>query len=200
MLTVITPADSRELTSLETVKLELGLTGVDDDAYIGGLIDQASAAVETWCGRPFALEEVCETLDLTARSSVLLLSRWPVTSIASITASGISLDPSAFEFDGNSGQVFRITETGTRCAWGIGRTVVKYSTGYVLPGEEGRTLPHDIEWAVLSLIRAAFLGRARDPMIRSETIDGIGALTYFGRDAIEGVVPMLAAHRMPNIG
>ncbi len=49
----------------------------------------------------------------------------------------------------------------------------------MLPGESGRTLPHDVERAALTLAKGNCCARNRDPLIRSETVEGAGSTDYF---------------------
>jgi hypothetical protein len=91
MLVVTDPAISHRLTTPEAVRMELSLRDWSDREQLEALIDQASAAVRTWCNRTFALEGVRETLRLPIRIWPLMLTRWPVVSIASITEDGTAL-------------------------------------------------------------------------------------------------------------
>lgn len=61
-LTVSTIAASTRLTTVARVKSELGITASTDDTLIGDLVDRASAAVVSYCHRPFAREVYSETL------------------------------------------------------------------------------------------------------------------------------------------
>lgn len=47
-------AASTDLCSLADLKTHLGVSGSDDDALLGQLIDQVSEAIERFCGRKFA--------------------------------------------------------------------------------------------------------------------------------------------------
>lgn len=68
MLTVNTAAPNRKLTTLAAVKTELSIAdGAQDDA-LNGMIDQMSAAVESFCNRVFAIDAVTESLRLTQGS------------------------------------------------------------------------------------------------------------------------------------
>ena len=60
VLTVLTPATSRALTTLGTAKDELGISGTDDDARLSRWIDEASERIETYLGRVLASETVRE--------------------------------------------------------------------------------------------------------------------------------------------
>ena len=74
ILAVTAPAAQRGLTTVATVKRELGITGSADHDFLEDLILQASAAIEGWCRRVFAQEEVTETFLLSAERAVLHLA------------------------------------------------------------------------------------------------------------------------------
>jgi len=206
MLTIISPAESHRLTTLATIKSELRLTSGADDDFLSSLIDQASGAIRTWCGRSFALETVRETIHLKTASESVMLSRWPVVSIVAVTASDQALGPVTFEAEDESGFIYRTDSSGDRVGWPSGKVVLEYSAGYVLPGKPGRTLPDDIERAVLTMIKGEWFARNRDPLIRSEDVNGVANTTYwvggFGGDVLlpPDVQGLLTKHRQVLIG
>ena len=177
MLTLISPAAHRRLTTVEAIKVELALTGGTDDACLEALIDQASDAIAAWCGRSLALEGVRETLYRDGWAGMLMLSRWPVVSIEAVMIGGAALAPGSVEVE-DGGLLHRLDDSGQRVGWPSGRMMVEYSAGYILPGLPGRTLPKDIERAAITLVKAWFMSRARDPQIKAETVDGIGSTSY----------------------
>lgn len=204
MLTIVRPAESHRLTTLAAVKAELRLTGGADDEYLSGLVDQASAAVRTWCGRPFAAEAVREVLDAAPRMWGVTLARWPVVSIEAVTVAGLSCNPSLFEAD-ESGTLYRLDGVAQRVGWCSGRIVVDYTAGFVLPGKPGRNLPEDIERATLTLVKAEFFARTRDPLIRSEDVNGAVSTAYqvggfSGSSLPPDVEGLLSRHRQVLIG
>lgn len=60
-LSVTTAAQTTRLTTVPTVQAELGLDPGTDEAAIRGLIDAYSAAIVSYCHRPFAREALTET-------------------------------------------------------------------------------------------------------------------------------------------
>ncbi len=199
MLTVITPTAKRDLTTLDAVKLELGITDGAADTYLAGLIGQASRAIESWCGRIFAREDVREAVHLTEPAAVLLLSRFPLAAITSVTTEAGSLAPALYEADAETGMLYRLTASGARSVWSPGRIVVDYAAGFLLPGEEGRTLPADIERAAILAVRNAWHTRGRDQTVRSEDVDGVGSFSYGLPSSLPAdVTDLLAPHRLPG--
>src|SRR5512132_4500470 len=126
MLIVTDPADSHRLTTLEAIGAELSLSDWYDDDYLLGLIDQASAAVRSWCGRAFALEGVSETCRLTRPAESLVLSRWPVVTIDAISEAGTVLTGSDFETEADKGLLYLLDDADGRTDWPAGKIVVAY--------------------------------------------------------------------------
>ncbi|CAA0095087.1 Uncharacterised protein [Starkeya nomas] len=199
MLTVITPAAKRDLTTLDAVKLELEVTDDAADAYLGGLIGQASRAIESWCGRVFAREGLRETVHLTEPAGTLLLSRFPLAAITSVTTEAGSLAPALYEAEAETGMLYRLTASGARSVWSPGRILVDYAAGFLLPGDEGRDLPPDIERAAILAVRNAWHARGRDQTVRSEDVDGVGSFSYGLPASLSAdVTDLLAPYRLPG--
>lgn len=205
MLTVVSPAASMALTTLEAVKAALSIAGGDDDTFLSDLIDQASAAAAAYCNRVFGLETVAETFRIDRATDLLVLSRWPVASVVSIVAGGAWLAADGWEVDADNGDLYRLGVGDQRKVWPIGKTVVTYSAGYVLPGAEGRDLPADIEAAVIALVRLGYARRGADPLLKSVGL-GDARMDYYSAPlGAEGGLPaevagMLDRHRAPVVG
>ena len=166
---------------METVKAVLKITGTTDDDYLALAITQASAAAEAYCGRAFCKETLVDTFRIEGMAaSRLLLSRRPVVSIASVVEDGITLATSQYEVDPISGLLLRLDENDRPGFWASpAKTVVTYTAGFVLPGNDGRTLPDDVEAAAIGLVSNSWHGRARDPLVKSETTPGVYEVTYW---------------------
>lgn len=191
-VTVVTPADSRDLTTVHEVKEGLGLDQDDEthDQFIGRLIGQASGAIERWTGRPFARETVKETLAGVGRVD-LVLSRTPIISVASVTIDGDVVTDFSIR-DAEAGILFR--ESGWPTSEIRGHNIASYLTGetkdtievqyeggYDLPGSEGSfdpTLPADVERACIETVKAWFMARDRDPALASEKVGDFWAASY----------------------
>lgn len=196
MLTVITPAPTHDLTSLSTVKAELGVTDRAEDGKLLGYIEQASDVIANHCNRTFALETVTETIRNSGGSCFLLLERYPIVSVASVTENGTPIDPDDYEINGDDGTIMRLCG-GRPVRWATGKIVVTYSAGYELPAG----LPTSIERACILLVKMYAAAGDRDPMVRSEAVDGAGSTDYFS-GAGTGLPPevqgLLDPHLKPN--
>lgn len=176
MLTVLTPATNFRLVSLDTVKGDLGFDDVDTarDARLGRYIDEASAAIATYCRRVWPVEEVRETIDPRCRAQRLLLERYPVIAISELTIAGDEVDPDDIEIDAAPGFVYRMDTAGDeRIAWEGGRTIATYTAGFLLPDDERETgdtltldLPADVQRAAAMLSARIWHGAGRDASVR----------------------------------
>lgn len=120
VLSVSTVAPTLRLTTRSAVKAELGLTSSTDDALIDALIDQFSAAIVSYCHRPFARESYTE--QLAGFGDIRLqLERTPVVSVSAVTLRGAAITDYGIE-DADKGWLFARTVSGTgatyqRMAW-----------------------------------------------------------------------------------
>lgn len=200
---VRTSAANKRLTTVAALKAELDVTIGADDAYLAALVDQASNAVHDWCGRAFAIEIVRETIELPIANPSILPARWPLVAVVSATADGAAFDVADVESDDGACLAYRLDEDGERLDWPAGELVVTYQAGYALPGEAGRTLPHAVERAALILAKSYTLARGRDPLIRSETVEGAGSTDYFAgtvSDLPPEVEALLTPYRKLSFG
>ncbi len=179
MLTVITPATSTRLTTVSTIREELGITEeMASDDRVNRWIDQASQAIVDYCGRDFAQQTYLETRDYGGCGSILL-SRFPVSSIVEAKLSGAIMAPTDYRLD--DADLYRLSSSGRAVAWGPGTVSVQFVAGYILPGQSGTgpKLPATVELACISEVKG---GRARaereDPFVRSEMEEGVGSTSW----------------------
>jgi hypothetical protein len=196
MLTITTPAQSFDLTVLDTVRAELRITDRAEDENLARWIRQASGVVAEYCNRVFARETVSETFRLATRESDLLLSRYPVVSIASVVENGETLTATDCEVKCENGVLTRLRDDSPTC-WPPGKIVVTYTAGYVLLTD----LPYGIERAAILLVNQYRYAAERDPQLRSESTEGAGSSSYFDGLEAGGMSPevrgLLAEHRKP---
>lgn len=158
--TVITPAVSRSLVTLENLKLDLGIAVDTDDEFLTRAIAKASAIVETYCGRVFSVETVQDVFAAPNGSS-LTLSRQPLVSVGSVTGDLVQ------------GVDYTYSYGRLRLAagyWGADTEIV-YTAGYA-------TIPLEVQAAVGELVKTFQFNRSRDPLLKSENIlSGLYAYT-----------------------
>ena len=205
------------LTTLARAKQTLGLNNTDNDTLISELITRASdesisylRVIEPDDGSANSLgrEVYEETIRYATGDYQLFLSRRPVSNITSIVEGTTTLTASDYQINKATGVIERLgsDEIST---WGNDKIVVTYEAGYLLPEEVGRNLPHDIEEAVIEIIRSRLIETGVvEPEIRSEQIEDVGRVSYVtsGSHSFKsgGYIPdraraLLSRHRNPMV-
>lgn len=172
---VTTPAASKDMTLLATVKTELGITGSTDDAFFAVQIQQASAAIVTYCNREFAKETLVDTFRPECAVDYLSLARWPLVSITSIVEDGETLTAADYESEAATSLIYRLDGDDVRSRWAATKIVVTYEAGYVML----TSLPHDLERACIELVKRRWFARKRDPLVKSETVPDVYEVGYW---------------------
>lgn len=190
-ITVVTPATTTALTTLDRVKLELSINNDDSDEILTVKISEASSDIAVRCDPALLRETVTETYYPDregACSDKLVLRRYPVASVSSVTVDGVALTEAVivddvvtalaeYRLDGASGLLYRQTTSGYSCHWSFCVSIaVTYAGGYLLPGEVGRNLPPSLEAACVELVSSYWAARGRDPSIKAE--ENIGVYRY----------------------
>lgn len=158
------------LTTLEAVKVSMGLDPNEKDtqmdAALTQLINAASAWLESKLGRKLGRQTYTENKAATGTQR-LTLEQFPIISITSVTdtISGTAVDGFDFSDEGENGIVFR--EDGWTYQGHIGGLSydfiaprrylqVVYTAGYILPKDattdEPATLPADLEAIVWNIV------------------------------------------------
>ncbi len=190
ILTVTVPATSRVLVDVQTVRQELGIPDSEDSVTIQRMIRAASAVIEKWCRRVFALETVQEVFR-GATAECLNLARYPVASITSVLADRVTLTADEYELDAEAGQLWRVS--GCRIGWRSQKATIVYTAGYILPPDVNCTLPEDLHQACITLVTSYYLGQGRDLSVRSESTDGVDSISFLDpRSGMEALLPQVA--------
>jgi hypothetical protein len=201
MLTVLETSAQR-LTTAETA-IQAGMVDATlAAAEIERLIGAASGTIARHCNRVFGRRRLRERFWGT--SGALIASQSPVMEIHAITVDGAELDPAGYEVDAEAGLLYRLDAAGERCPWYGRRLVVEYSAGWILPGEDDRDLPGEVEQACLLVVSDLVAGAGRDPRLRSESVEGVGAVSWLdprqGTEQLPSLaVGYLAGFRRPAI-
>lgn len=182
-LTVVTPAATVALTTLDAVKPGLDV-GDGDDAALTDLIGQASAAIVTYTGRTFGREVVQEVVRLHRPVTGIVLERAPVVSVSAVMEGAATLSTTDYEADLKAGIVRRLSSSGCYRTFDAGTVTVSYTAGWLLPGEDGRDLPADIEGAAVALVRHLWNERGAWRGLQSVAL-GSSNITY--RNPASGV-------------
>lgn len=206
-ITRLTPPSQPPYASLDVLKSQLGITGSDQDAALTSVLVQASALVDSYCGRALACADYSETIRLRAWDAprALILSRRPVVAVTGLMIGDADmLDDDAIDLDLDADAGLLYPPLGS-VTWGPcacdHRITVIYRAGYIVADgqqDDGAvipaTLPPEITFATLSAARALYHAPGRgDPMIRSESAQGVGSVSYLDPDAVTGGLPPDAA-------
>lgn len=197
ILTIVAAASERKLATVDAVVRELALpAGATPADHVTDLLNAASGAIESHCRRCFARETLREVFRGLSASEVIL-ARFPVAEIVSVVVDGSALAEGVdFEADA-SGVLYRLSGD-TRVAWRAGKLTVEYAAGWLLPGQSGANLPADISRACVLLAAAGYHAAGRDPMLRSESSQDVGQVSYLDpREGMEAMPPQAAALLAP---
>lgn len=197
---MLTAAASEDLTDLNTVWTELGITSGPADPYLSLQITSASKYLATQCNRTFAVETVRDDFTVSGvyggsytwcgdyvRS--LFLSRWPIVPATTppddtvpaivLTEGGVTLvEDTDFTVDYATGELLRINADGTTY-WPVTAISVTYTAGYVTP-------PADLVEGVLRIVRARYYAQKRDPALKGEVVPGVYEAQYWISDSAMG--------------
>lgn len=195
IVTVASPVSDTALTTLERVKLELGIPDANtaSNEVLQEKIDEASDDIAAALGFRLVRESAVETFWLEQYDSApekLILNRTPIASIASVVVDGVAADASAWRIDPDTGELFALSD-GYPSVWIFCKSVVvSYVGGYILPPASNRTLPKGIEGACVALVSSFWAARGRDPTLRSEEIPDLISATYWvGAVGEDGELP-----------
>lgn len=156
MIVVVESARATDFTTLAKVKAELGLTDTNEsrDDVLSRMIEDASAAIVTFCDRQFARETVTEQLQGYDRT-IITLDRTPLMQVTEVRYKGVAVPPaSGFDQDSgwrmqdpNAGFLFRqdlftstqpmrtFIETEIVPQQGRQDWHIDYTGGYLMPGD-----------------------------------------------------------------
>ncbi|MFT8335107.1 MAG: phage head-tail connector protein [Acetobacter orientalis] len=201
-VSVITPAQKTDLVTLDSVKTYLGVTGADQDATLSSLIVRASSEFDRYRGRPLALQTYHERQRLSAPMPGINLSRGPIAAIQSLTIDGKAwqeLD----EFDVDRARACIMSTAFLPMQRRLCQPAivdVVYTAGYLLPGDNAPEaggdllsiqtfgLPANIAGACLGTILMLSMAGGRDPLLKSESVQGVGNTTWQALDVSYGAL------------
>ncbi len=194
-------AASGDLTNAANVKEYLGLSGSDDDTFIGNLIDRASEGIENYCRRKFTSTQHTEYYDGRGEPRLVLNQR-PIISVTSVHddldrafGGGALIDSSDYITRDDEGVIEYLSSAstfpGTGACFYDGQLNVKvvYTAGYA-------TIPTDVEQACIMLCALLYTrGKQQADGITSESHGGAYSVTYAGMAMTGEIKELLAPYR-----
>ena len=188
------------LTTIEEVKSELLISGNTEDSYLARLINSASDAIRSYCGRDFAKEQRTERLS-GAGGSLLLLPLYPIAEVDSIIMDGMALPPDSYDVDGKMGALIRVG--GIWPPANERNITVTYTGGYVTPVQAAadpdltRNLPYDIEEACI-VTAATWASRRSTPRDATTLQVEQIRVTFGDRDRDPAMIPLAVQHLLTS--
>jgi hypothetical protein len=141
--------------------------------YVSDLISLECRVVGDGVNPPTLREEtIVETIRVASSKGELILSRRFIGDVASVTVDGSALAETEYEVDPGSGILTRIDSTGAVICWNRGKVVVTYDAGFAV-------VPETLKLAAIRVIQEQLSASARDPLLRGETVEGIGRFDYW---------------------
>jgi uncharacterized phiE125 gp8 family phage protein len=172
-----------DLTTLDSVKAWLKITGTSDDALLKRLITASTQFITQWLNRDIFQQSYTESRNGTGGTR-MSLANYPVTAVASLSIDGTTI-PVSTDYTVN-GYVFdsqQIMLRGYRFNRGFQNVVLTYTAGYV-------AVPAELEQACIELLSLRYKERDRIGMT-STTVNGNETAAYFTGDMPKSVQTML---------
>lgn len=177
---------ANDLTTLDNVKAWAGVKTSDDDALLSRLITAASAFIQTWINRSFAVAQYDEVRDGTG-GQVLMFANYPVSAVSSVMVDGRSI-PAAADVT-TVGYRFtdkRLTLNGYTFSRGLGNVQISYTAGYA-------AVPPEIEQACIEVVSLRYKERDRIGF-QSKSLAG-ETVTFYIKDFTDSARTVLNNYR-----
>jgi len=138
-------------TLAEVQEFLLQKTGKEGDIdFIGNLIERWSGIVEDYCEKIFHEEVISEKFDICEWQGSLLLTQYPVITVAGVTDSGTLVDPASYEIVKKNG-IIKLT-TGGWFTEGVQTVEVTYVAGVTI-------VPNSIKHCVILQVAKSVVGK-----------------------------------------
>lgn len=185
MYRITVPATNSDLTTLEVVKRELGISPDSpppdspslQDERLSDFISTASNLIANYCNRDtFGLQTYEQAEFLRRPCDGIVLAGDLNPTITSVSLNGTTLDTSAFVLDGSvlRRPILPWPHPESFWGWHGGQIVIVYTSGFNLPGGA----PPALARAAQDIVYSFWASSTRDQTIRSEQVEGVGAMTY----------------------
>lgn len=205
MLTIVTPAPDPSLLTIAELRAAAGVADQSSDAALILIGQEASLAIARACGVAQAgtsiptlrAEIVAETVRLHTARQAVVLSRRPVSAVASVTEDGDSLVVADYEVDSASGLLYRL-DSDKRVHWDPTKVVVTYTAGFAV-------VPPDLRRATMKMVTDMWSTAGRDPNLKRVRIEGVSEREFWVAPTTDPLVPaevmdLLAPYRNHWIG
>lgn len=179
--TVVTPASSYDLISLQSYKDDWGITGTESDGLFGRKIEAMSLWFAQECNRVFPVETVRDifffgetppSVAVSDDRKGLKLSRRPVQTIVSVTVDGTVLQAEQYLLAKDDGLLVMLGDSGLPIYWNCLKVVVEFTAGFP-------AIPADVQDAVSRLVSNRIDVTDASYGIKSRYIDGVERVEYF---------------------
>lgn len=208
------------LTTLTSVKDELGITVDTNDGILARYINAASGRIEGYCNRSFYYDAAIAEAVAGFGSPRLVVAKTPIISITKIEFDGVELDATDYEIEGNgfAGMIWRdsgwlwtarsltTASGGNRIAGTEKRDyVVTYKGGFVTPRQAEndetdtlvRNLPEEIEDAAIRWCVDRWSRKGEMSGVKSEKLMS-HSVTYVDDDGT-GLTPAIRSMLDPYV-
>ncbi|GEM16037.1 hypothetical protein [Gluconobacter oxydans] len=184
------------LVSTQSLMDALSITDGNASGPLTDILLRASQAVASYIGRPLLIADREEKIRIRPGDIQLSLKMavWPVTGITAVLRDGnpLPVPQDGWDYDVTCGLLY----PSEGQFWSAGRYIVQYRAGWVAPDQTDvdgsaipSTVPADVGSAVLITARALYHGRDRDPLLKSESEQGVGSSSWATPDATSGGLP-----------
>lgn len=180
MLSILSPAPDRSLLSVDDMLAAVSLSATQTQAQLSAFALQVSDAIALACAVPgdgvtpptLLSERVEEVLFVEPGSKWLCLARRFITDIESLTIAGEALDLDDALIDKAAGRIRRLDAAGSPVDWPSGLARCTYTAGFSEP-------PPALKMAAQTMLAEGWSARDRDPLLRAESIEGVGQVQFY---------------------
>lgn len=205
-VTITSASTDFRLTTLSRVKDELSISSTSSDAYLSTLILEASDFITDYTNRDFAKQAYTESIGATG-TPMMVLDRAPIVSISQIRYNGSTVSSTAYSIsNANAGtiqkddgwadsQIYHQNINAFPTGYAKKLWEIDYVAGYKLPnstdtGTSAPALPYDIQRACVEIVKASYLRKGQDPMVKSQKTGDASETLFDG--AFTSAIPPLA--------
>jgi uncharacterized phiE125 gp8 family phage protein len=164
----LNPETPAALAPLADVKAFLGVSGVDQDARLNALIATAGATLERYCGALLSQRTVTEVLVADDAHGTLVLGRFPVISLTSVSFDGVAQTLGDFRLAKRAGTLRRVDGA----AFPLGTITLVYEAGWT-----AATAPAVAE-ACTRLVASLHQSKGQRLGVAAEAVPDVASVTY----------------------